>query len=89
VLGVKRASGVNAPVVESKRKSAVHLADFVTTWPCVLLLHYRRHQVRNYCHRTLGIAAYRPYFFNDAIAVAVWTGFHACLPVNTFARALD
>jgi hypothetical protein len=28
-------------------------------------------------------------FFNDAIAVAVWTGFHACLAVNTFARALD
>jgi hypothetical protein len=24
-------------------------------------------------------------FLNDAIAFAVWTGFHACLPVNTSA----
>ena len=22
--------------------------------------------------------------FNDAITVALWTGFHMCLPVNTF-----
>jgi len=27
-------------------------------------------------------------FFNDAVAVADWKGFHACL-VNAFARALD
>jgi hypothetical protein len=24
-------------------------------------------------------------FFNDAITVAVWTGFHVCLPVDTSA----
>lgn len=24
--------------------------------------------------------------FNDAIAVALWTGFHVCLPVNIFAN---
>jgi hypothetical protein len=28
-------------------------------------------------------------FFNDAVAVADWKSFHACLPVNAFAGALD
>jgi hypothetical protein len=27
-------------------------------------------------------------FFNNAITVAVWTGFHVCLPVSTFASLI-
>jgi hypothetical protein len=30
---------------------------------CGLLLHRHRHQARNHCRRTLGIAAHRPYPF--------------------------
>src|SRR5215469_7694046 len=58
-------------------------------WQCVLLLlHHDRHQAQNHCSRTLGTAAHRVRTpSNDAITIAVWTGFgfHVCLPVDTLA----
>jgi hypothetical protein len=39
------------------------LAALLRRWQCALFLRHHRHQARNHCRRTLGIAAHRPYLF--------------------------
>ena len=47
----------------SKADIGHSLPGWVTGWQCGSLFHHHRHQARNRCRHTLGIAAHRPYPF--------------------------
>jgi hypothetical protein len=62
-LANRNRSAAKCPTLTRSGHRASVSSDWVTSWQCVLLLDHHRHQARNHCRRTLGIAALRPYPF--------------------------
>jgi hypothetical protein len=46
---------------------------------------HHRHQAQNHCRARWALLLIVRTLFNNALTIAVWTGFHVCLPLDTFA----